>query len=114
MSTRSTRARGTTGTTATTKATAASKPSKTGLPDSDSFTFEHPDTGEQCHLPTRIRFGVLRNALKSGGDIEQVIAILEQVADPEALEAIDVMTVPEVNALVARWQEAIGATLGDT
>lgn len=110
--------------TATRSSTSRSKPTtgartSTSMSESktadEQFAFDHPDTGVQCHLPSRIRFGVLRKALKAGeGDIEQIIAILEQVADADAIDAIDAMTVPDVNQLVARWQEAIGAGLGDT
>lgn len=79
------------------------------------FEFEHPEgSGRMYELPTALRFGVLRKAAKAGDDFAQMIAVLEAVADAEALAAIDDMTLADVQDLFTRWQEAIGASLGNS
>jgi hypothetical protein len=79
------------------------------------FTFEWPKgSGQRYSLPTQLKFGVLRRASKAGNDFDQICAVLEAVADPDALAAIDDMDVPEVERLFVRWQRHMGVSVGES
>lgn len=79
------------------------------------FTFEWPvRSGRRYMLPTHLKFGVLRRASKAGNDFDQICAILEAVADPEALTAIDDMDVTDVERLFVRWQRHMGVSVGES
>lgn len=106
----------------TTQRSGTGQPSRTGKTSAVAaaqspgvFEFEHPEgSGRMYALPTRLKFGVLRKAARAGSDFDQVVAILEAVAEPDVLAVIDEMDVGEVEDLFARWQTAMGGRLGDT
>lgn len=70
--------------------------------------------GPQIQPATHLKFGVLRRASKAGNDFDQICAILEAVADPHALAAIDDMDVTDVERLFVRWQRHMGVGVGES
>lgn len=77
------------------------------------FEFEHG--GETYTLP---RFGGIKQGLirriRKLSDVDATFTILEEVASPETLEALDDMTGDEFNAVIREWMEHSGVTLGES
>ncbi|MFA5712302.1 hypothetical protein [Mycolicibacterium sp.] len=81
--------------------------------DEDRFTFDHD--GKTYSLP---RFGSwsagLVRRVRKLPDVDATFTILEEVADPETLAAIDAMDLDEFNRLQQDWAEHGGVTLGES
>ena len=81
------------------------------------FVFSH--NGKEFRLPpgTVLNMGYARRIRKLS-EADQIFTILEEIASPEALEAIDDMHAEEFNEFNQRWQKhnlAMGqATLGES
>ena len=80
--------------------------------DEDGFEFEHD--GRTHTLP---RFGSwsagLVRRVRKLADVDATFTILEHVADPEALAAIDSMSLDEFNQLQRDWADHAGVSLGE-
>ena len=78
---------------------------------SEPFSFEH--NGESFTLPpaSSIKAGMLRRFRKLD-DLDVAFSILEEIADDEALAALDDMGIAEFNEVVSDWQSHIGVDPG--
>jgi hypothetical protein len=78
----------------------------------EPFTFT--DAAGTVHtLPGQdaITAGLLRRYRKLP-DLDMSFSILEEIADPDALTALDAMDIPTFNRTLTEWQEHLGAPLG--
>src|SRR5690554_32376 len=79
----------------------------------DAFEFEHD--GKTYTLP---KFGTwsagLVRRVRKLPDVDATFTILEEVADPETLAAIDAMGLDEFNQLQQDWADHGGVTLGES
>lgn len=79
----------------------------------DAFEFEHD--GETYTLP---KFGSwsagLVRRIRKMSDVDASFTIIEQVAEPDALAAIDAMTLEEFNQLQQDWADHAGVSLGES
>lgn len=75
--------------------------------------FEFTHDGESFTLPPAdaIKAGMIRRFRKQG-DLDMAFSILEEIADGEAIEALDKMTLHEFNEVLEAWQVYIGVTPG--
>ena len=75
------------------------------------FPFEH--NGEAFTLPpaSQMKAGMIRRFRKLD-DLDMAFSILEEIASPEALEAMDDMALEDFNTVMADWQVHIGVTPG--
>lgn len=78
---------------------------------SEPFEFEH--NGETFTLPpsSAIKAGMLRRFRKLD-DLDVAFSIIEEVADEDALAALDDMDLARFNEVVSDWQEHIGVDAG--
>lgn len=79
----------------------------------DVFTFEHD--GEAYSLP---KFGSwsagLVRRVRRLRDVDATFTILEEVADPETLAAIDSMSLERFDQLQRDWADHAGVSLGES
>lgn len=71
------------------------------------FHFAGAD-GKDYTLPKQIPSGALRKSRDAKNPMDQVFLILEAVATPETLDALDALNVPELTIVAQRWMQ--GAT----
>ncbi|HEX5541110.1 MAG TPA: hypothetical protein VFX60_06040 [Micromonospora sp.] len=93
--------------------TARKKPQDRKKPDAeDVFEFEHG--GETYTLPRygSIKPGLIRRIRKLS-DLDATFTILEEVANADALAALDDMSMDEFNQVQRDWLEHSGITLGE-
>lgn len=78
----------------------------------EPFEFEH--NGETFTLPpsSSIKAGMLRRFRKLS-DLDLAFSILEEIADADALAALDDMEIAEFNQAVTDWQSHIGLDAGN-
>lgn len=81
--------------------------------DEDRFEFEH--NGRTYSLP---RFGTWPSGLvrrvRKLSDMDATFTILEEIADPDTLAAIDEMTLEQFNKFEKDWAAHAGVTLGES
>lgn len=77
----------------------------------EPFEFKHD--GEVYTLPpaSAIKAGMLRRFRKLD-DLDIAFSLIEELAEPDALAALDDMPLEEFNQTLSDWQESIGATPG--
>jgi hypothetical protein len=77
----------------------------------EPFEFKHD--GELFTLPPQsaIKAGLLRK-FRTQSDLDMSFSILEAIADPTALAALDDMALDEFNDTLSDWQSHIGASPG--
>lgn len=75
------------------------------------FLFDHD--GETFELPPQssIKAGMLRR-FRRQSDLDMAFSILEELAPPESLAALDDMTVGVFNDTLEAWQSHIGVAPG--
>ena len=78
------------------------------------FTYT-TEAGATITLPpfSTIPFGVIRK-LRNEPEQEQVFLLVEELADPAALEQIDRLGMAEIGVLFAGWQEQAKVNLGES
>lgn len=67
----------------------------------EQFHFTGAD-GKDYTLPKKVKTGVLRNA-RAASDLDFAFNVVEAVADPATLAAIDELDTAEFNSIVAAW-----------
>ena len=78
--------------------------------------FHYPlDDGREIVLPRfkNVPFGVMRK-LRHESEVEQLFALAEPVAAPEALDIIDTLGMEDIDALYAAWQKDSEVTAGES
>ncbi|MDO8308562.1 MAG: hypothetical protein Q7V58_09455 [Actinomycetota bacterium] len=80
----------------------------------EKFHYTTP-AGVKVILPkfASLPFGVMRKVRKEG-EAESMFAIIEELADPKALEQLDKMNMIEIRDLFAAWMEDSKVTLGES
>lgn len=103
------------------KATGASAPRKTTkasatpVEERDEFFVFVSEDGEEINLPwldLAVNTRFIRTNRHRGAEELMWIA-LEEYADPEELDKIDELPVPEAARLIQEWQEGFEAALGE-
>lgn len=81
-------------------------------PSVDMFEYELP-SGKTIQILKfgRIPTGVIRRNRKKALT-DQILSVLEEVADETALETIDATSQEELNEFVVAWQADAGVTVG--
>ena len=93
--------------------TARKQPQDRRKPDDEVYEFEH--NGETYTLPPykSIKPGLIRRVRKLS-DMDATFTILEEMAPPESLAALDDMTQERFDEVIAGWLEHSGVTLGES
>ena len=75
------------------------------------FTFEHNGETYSLKPASKIKVGALRKAQSAPDELSAMFAILEAVAEEDALAAIDDMTVEQLTGMFADFQRQGGVSL---
>lgn len=78
---------------------------------SEPFTFDHDGTTYTLPPWSAITAGMMRRFRKLD-DLDLSFSILEEIADEDALKALDAMPLADFNRTVSAWQDHIGAAPG--
>lgn len=81
-------------------------------PHALDFAFTH--NGETFWLPPlkAVKSGIIRRT-RSLDPVDAMFTVMEAVASPEALEALDDMDVDEMTETTSKWQAHSGVSLGE-
>ena len=83
--------------------------------DHQSKTFEFSHAGKTFDLPRfkHLKAGVIRKT-RHLDEADVIFTVIESVANPTALAAIDDMTMDELMAMQKAWLEDSGVSLGES
>jgi hypothetical protein len=79
----------------------------------DDFVFER--NGSSYHLPSfaMLKSGLIRR-IRGMEEADAFYLVLEEVADPDTLAALDDMPMVELATVMRAWQEHAGVRLGES
>lgn len=82
--------------------------------ESANESFEFTRDGVTYTLPpsSAIKAGMLRR-LRKLDDLDMAFSLIEEIADPAALAALDDASIDEFNEILAGWQRHIGFDAGN-